>query len=166
MRLFSYFQPILQLDHDLWPWYITDCMNICRFTYYIKKLSLVQIDFNFSNKVIVTFSPYLITWPQMTFDLHIWPLTLSTNEGSHVASITQLWLKSIKKMGFSIEKTWFSIKKKNTGFSTKNWVFWLKNPVFQIWLINLVFPLAKTPVFWSKNWVFWSRNWVFRFIRH
>ena len=52
-------------------------------------------DFNFSNEAIFTFSAYLTTWPQMTFDLDIWPLTSSTNEGSHVASMTQLWLKSI-----------------------------------------------------------------------
>ena len=42
------------------------------------------------------FSAYLTTWPHMTFDLNIWPLTLSTNEGSHVVSMTQLWFKSIK----------------------------------------------------------------------
>ena len=35
----------------------------------------------------------------MTFDLDIWPLTSSTNEGSHVASMPQLWLKSIKACG-------------------------------------------------------------------
>ena len=56
-------------------------------------------DFNFSNEGIFTFSAYLTTWPQMTFDLDIWPLTSSTNEGSHVASMTQLCLKSIKACG-------------------------------------------------------------------
>ena len=56
-------------------------------------------DFNFSNEAIFTFSVYLTTWPQMTFDLDIWPLTSSTNEGSHVASMTQLWMKSIKACG-------------------------------------------------------------------
>ena len=35
----------------------------------------------------------------MTFDLDMWPLTSSTNEGSHVAPVTQLWLKSIKACG-------------------------------------------------------------------
>ena len=56
-------------------------------------------DFNFSNEIIFTFSAYLTTWPQMTFDLDIWTLTSSTNEGSHVASMTQLWLKFIKACG-------------------------------------------------------------------
>ena len=51
---------------------------------------------NFSNEATFTFSAYLTTWPQMTFDLDMWPLTSSTNEGSHVASMTQLLLKSIK----------------------------------------------------------------------
>ena len=32
--------------------------------------------------------PPLTTQPQMTFDLDIWPLTSSTNEGPHVASMT------------------------------------------------------------------------------
>ena len=85
---------------DLWPCYITfDCMNIWRFTYYIIHQVWFNSDFNFSNEGIFTFSAYLTTWPQMTFDLDIWHLTSSTNEGSHVASMTQLWLKSIKACG-------------------------------------------------------------------
>ena len=53
------------------------------------------------NEANVTFSAYLTTWPQMTFDLdiYIWTLTSSTNEGCKVASMTQLWLKSIKACG-------------------------------------------------------------------
>ena len=41
----------------------------------------------------------LTTWPQMTFDLDVQPLTSSANAFSHVASGTQLWLKSIKACG-------------------------------------------------------------------
>ena len=82
---------------DLWPRYMTfDCMNIWRFTYYINNQVWFKSDFNFSNEAIFKFSAYLTTWPQMTFDLDIWPLTSPTNEGSQVASMTQLWLKSIK----------------------------------------------------------------------
>ena len=58
-----------------------------------------QSDFNFSNEANFTFSAYLIIWPQMTFDLDMWPLTSSTNEGSHVAPMTQVWLKSMKVCG-------------------------------------------------------------------
>ena len=32
-----------------------------------------QLNFNFSNKAIFTFLAYLTTWPQMTFDIGIWP---------------------------------------------------------------------------------------------
>ena len=52
-----------------------------------------QSDFRFSNDATFTFSAYL---SQITFDLHMSPLTSSTNEGSYVASMAQLWLKSIK----------------------------------------------------------------------
>ena len=87
---------------DLWPWYMTfDCMNIWRFTYYINKPSLVQIRlqlFKWGHFHIFSVSYNLTSddlWPwYMT-----WPLTSSTNEGSHVASMTQLWLKSIKASG-------------------------------------------------------------------
>ena len=73
-------------------------------TYKVSHIILInqvcfQSDFNFSNGAIFTFSAYLTTWPQMTFDLDIWSLTSSTNEGSNVASMTQLWLKSIKACG-------------------------------------------------------------------
>ena len=58
-----------------------------------------QSDFNFLNEATFTFSAYFTTWPQTIFDLDMWPLTSLTNEGSHVASMTQLWLKSIKACG-------------------------------------------------------------------
>ena len=45
-------------------------------------------DFNFSNEAIFTFSAYLATWIQMTFDLDTWPLTSSTNKGFRVTSTT------------------------------------------------------------------------------
>ena len=96
---FTFFSPSYNLtSDDLWPWYVTfDLMNIWRFPYYTNKSSLVPIGLpTFQMKSISTFSAYLTSWPQMTFDLDMWPLTSSTNEGSHVASMTQLWLKSIK----------------------------------------------------------------------
>ena len=37
--------------------------------------------------------------PQMTFDLDMWLLTTSINDGSHVASMTQLLIKFIKAGG-------------------------------------------------------------------
>ena len=84
-----------------WPLtlYMTfDHMNIWRFSYHINNQAWFQSDFNFSNEATFTFLAYLTTWPQMTFDLDMWPLTSSTNEGSHVASKAQLWLKSIKAL--------------------------------------------------------------------
>ena len=47
-----------------------------------------QSDINFSNEAIFTLSAYLTTWPRMTFDLSMWPLTSSTNEGSHAAPVS------------------------------------------------------------------------------
>ena len=85
---------------DLWPWYVTfDCMNIWRFPYFINKSSLVPIDIQLFKWGHFHILVYLTTWPQMTFDLDMWPLIASTNEGFHVASMTQLWLKSIKACG-------------------------------------------------------------------
>ena len=99
---------------DLWPWYMTfDHMNIWQSPYHrpyqytkfgsnqtstfqMKLLSHFQ---PFQMRLTFTFSAYLATWPQMIFDLDMWPLTSSTDEGSHVASMTQLWLKSIKVFG-------------------------------------------------------------------
>ena len=62
---------------DLWPWYITfDCVNICRFTYFINKPSLVQIGlqlFKWGHFHIFSLSYNLTSddlWPwYMTFDL-------------------------------------------------------------------------------------------------
>ena len=53
-----------------------------------------QSDFNFSNEVNFTFWPHLTTWPLMTFDLSIWPLTTWTYKGSHNLSINQAWFQS------------------------------------------------------------------------
>ena len=39
---------------------------------------------------------FITTWPKTTFELDVWPLIASTNVGSHVATMTRLWLKSIK----------------------------------------------------------------------
>ena len=87
-----------QMTFDLGIWHLTT------WTYegsHIISINHVwfQSDFNFSNGANFTFSAYLSTWPQMTFDLDMWPLTSSTNESSHVAPRTQVWLKSIKACG-------------------------------------------------------------------
>ena len=101
-REFYIFNPSYNLNSDdLWPWYmIIDHMNIQRVPYCINQPSLVPSDLNFSNEATFTFSAYLTTWPQMTFDLDMWPLTISTNAGPHDACIyDQLWLKFIKARG-------------------------------------------------------------------
>ena len=88
------------ISDDFWP----DIWPLTAWTYkgsHIVSINKVwfQLDFNFSNEGTFTFSAYLTTWPKMTFDLDMRPLTSSTNESSHVASMTQLWLKSIKACG-------------------------------------------------------------------
>ena len=59
-----------------------------------------QSDFNFSNEATFTFSAYLTTWPQMTFNLDMWPLISSTNEGSHIVSLVE-----IHQSMWKVEKT-------------------------------------------------------------
>ena len=86
MRPFSHFQFILQLDLR-WP--LTLVWPLTTWTYegsHIISINQVgfQSDFSFSNEAIFTFSAYLTTWPQMTFDLGIRPLTAWTYEGSHI----------------------------------------------------------------------------------
>ena len=94
MRPFSHFQPILQLDlrwpltlvHDLWLHEHSHIISINQVWF--------KSDFNFSNEAIFTFSAYLTTWPQMTFDFDTWPLISLTYEGSHIISINQVWFQS------------------------------------------------------------------------
>ena len=95
MRWILHFEIILQLD--LW-WPLTTWTYKGSHNVSINQVWF-QSDFNFSIEATFTFSAYSTTWPQMTFDPDMWPLTSSTNEGSHVASMTQLWLKSIKACG-------------------------------------------------------------------
>ena len=88
--------PQMTFDLEIWPltaWTYEDSHIISINQVWFK------VDFNFSNEATFTFSAYLTTWPQMTLDLDMWSLTSSTYEGSHVASMTQLWLKSIKACG-------------------------------------------------------------------
>ena len=87
-----------QMAFDLGTWLLTAWTYEGSHIISINQLWF-KSDFNFSNEAIFTFSAYFTTWLQMTFDLDIWPLTSLTNEGSHVASMTQLWLKSIKACG-------------------------------------------------------------------
>ena len=88
--------PLMTFDLGIWP------LTTWRYKgSHIVSINQVwfQSDINFSNEATFTFSAYLTTWPQMTFDLDMWPLTSSINAGYHVASMTQLWLKSIKACG-------------------------------------------------------------------
>ena len=78
----------MTFDLDLQPF---DCMKIWRFPYYINNQVWFKSEFNFSNEAIFTFSAYPTTWPQMTSDLGIWPLTTWTYKGFHIISINQVW---------------------------------------------------------------------------
>ena len=106
------FQIILQLDLR---WALTlICDLLTAWTY--KGFHIIWInqvwfksDFNFSNEAICTFSAYLTTWPQMTFDLGICPLTTWSYEESHGPShiisinINKVWVQS--DFNFSNEAT-------------------------------------------------------------
>ena len=92
-----HFQVILQVDLR-WPLTLI-CDLLTAWTYegsHIISINQVwfKSDFNFSNAVIFTFSVYLTTWPQITFDLGIWPLTTWTYASSHMTSINQVWFQS------------------------------------------------------------------------
>ena len=41
----------------------------------------------YANESTFTFSGYHTSWPHMTFDIHLWPLTLWTCESFHIISI-------------------------------------------------------------------------------
>ena len=83
--------PQMTFDLDLWP--LTTWTYKGSHTISINQVWF-QLDFNFLNKAIFTFSAYLTTWPQMTFDLGMWPLISWTYEGSHIISINQVWFQS------------------------------------------------------------------------
>ena len=53
-----------------------------------------QMDVKFANDSNFTFSGYLTIWPQMTFDLVMWPLISWSYESFHVISKNQVWFKS------------------------------------------------------------------------
>ena len=80
-------------SHDLWPSFVTfDLTNMWRFLHYINKLSLVPVGlqlFKWGESWA-----HLTTWPLMTFDLGIWPLTTWTYKGSHNVSINPVWFQS------------------------------------------------------------------------
>ena len=82
--------PNMTFDLGMWPWTLTKWPNEHM------KISLFVLDFYFSNETNSTFLAYLTSLPQMTFDLGMWPVTSLTDEGSHTASMTHIWLKSIK----------------------------------------------------------------------
>ena len=98
--------PQMTFDLDLWP--------LTAWTYegfHILPISQIwfKVDFNFSNEAIFTFSAYLTTWPQMTFDLGTWPLTAWTYDGSYIISINQVWFKSDFNFSNEANFTFFSI---------------------------------------------------------
>ncbi len=90
--------PLMTFDLVKWP--LTSSTNKAPHVVSINQVWF-QSDFNFSVEVNFTFLGYLRTWPLMTFDLGMWPLTSSTNEAFHVTSINQVW--SQLNFNFSIE---------------------------------------------------------------
>ena len=118
MRPFSHFQPILQLDlrwplmlvNDIWP---HEHMKV-PISYHINKPNLVPIGLQLFKWGHFHILVHLTTWPQMTFDLDMWLLISSTNEGFHVASMTQLWLKSIKSCGSEMSTCFYNNRHQTT----------------------------------------------------
>jgi hypothetical protein len=105
---------------------------------YICKLSLVQIGLQLFKWANFTCSAYLTTWPEMTFDFSIWPLTSLTYEGSHVTSITNVWFQ----LNFNLAKlnlpAYFKPWPQMT-FDLRMWPFTsLKYEGFQVTSINQV----------------------------
>ena len=81
-------------SHNLWPSFVTfDLINMWRFPHFVQ----YQSDKLFKWGHFSYFQPISFNLSQMTFDM--WLLTSSTNDGVHVASTTQLWLKSFKACG-------------------------------------------------------------------
>ena len=87
-------------------WPLTLICDLCE---HIKLPILYQLT-KFGSNQTSTFQMRPLSHFQPTLQLDLrWPLTLicaltsSTNKGSHVASMTQLWLKSIKACGGLIE---------------------------------------------------------------
>ena len=101
-----HFQVILQVDLR-WPLTLI-CDLLTAWTFagsHIISINQVwfQLAFNFSNESFFTFSAYLTAWPQMTFDLGIWPLTAWTYEGSHIIpSLVPIGLQLFKWGHFHI----------------------------------------------------------------
>ena len=96
----SHFYIYILTSDDLWPWYVTfDLINIWRFPCCIYDQSLVTIghcmEKKWTNVINFTYAATFTytSWPRMTFDLGMWPLTSLTYEGSHVASMTEVWLQ-------------------------------------------------------------------------
>ena len=85
---------------ELWPWYMTfDCMNIWRFPNYINTPSWVPISlrlFKWDH-----FHHFSLSYNLTSDDLWPWHVTfdLIKYEDSHVAFMTQFYLKSIKACG-------------------------------------------------------------------
>ena len=81
---------------DLWPQYVTwtsSTMNV-PMLYLWTKFKWFQSDFNFSKETQITKTNiFHLTWPQMTLDLGMWPLTSLTYEGTPIVSLTQVWYK-------------------------------------------------------------------------
>ena len=71
--------------------------------------SLVQIRLPTFQMRLLSHSVYLTTWPQMTFDLGIWPLTAWTYEGSHKPSLVPTGLQLFKWGYFHIFSLSYSL---------------------------------------------------------
>ena len=94
------------------------------------------------------FSAYLKTWPQMIFDLDIWPLTLLTSEGSHVASISQDWFQSDFNFSNEAKLHIFSL--------SENKLRWSLTLICDLW------PCQQVKILMLLQWLTFGSNWTFQ----
>ena len=82
----------------------------------------------YANESTFTFSGYHTSWPHMTFDIHLWPLTLWTCESFHIISImyhdSPIALCTSRSRS-RINQIWFQLDFLKFSFSNEvNFTFW------------------------------------------
>ena len=116
---------------SFWPLPIWTCEGSC-----IISINHVWFQSNFTISIEVIFfflgqSYNLTTWPLMTYDFDIWPLTTRTFKGSHIVFIYHVWFQS--DFNFSKEAT----------FTFSAYPHFLTWP--QIWPLTLMWPFDWNP---------------------
>ena len=147
-------------------------LHIWRFPYYINKPSLFPTGLQLFKRG--HFHIFSLSYNLTPDDLYLemWPLTSSTYEGSHFASMTQLWLKSIM-LKIEPNVNLFSQQQQtadNRGQShphvsfllrqaTQKWyMLWLTGVFLYFWRVLKIFLNLRlsliVPLFWRYSFHF------------